>query len=1074
MPRFQLFDLDDDDDDSSESEVQHPHKAYTETELQNHDFTSSRDQEDSDNDSEAENEPPHPLGFDKIFSPVMTFAPRSRYNLNFDDDDEDWLEQKVSEPARNYPPISSYLKTGEHSTPMKVLLRDAYLDRASAQQGYDEDDEEDDDGLGGLLDSMQAITLSQPANRITALIPRPQPPQQNLAYYGLSAKEKEVQQFFVKYGQKLENENNVLSQRLQSYIDKERQKAEKILAERKKQERKDEEEAQREAEKKAAEQKRKDDEKKVRDENEAKIKAEQDAKDKAEADAVAQKKAEEEKKKREETSFIEKAQKYMRDLDKIRQYVEPYEKAKEVSKIRLGMKKIVNGRVNTLSEDVEKIRAVARDVNATIAGARQEDERNKSAAPELARAKAYFYDLLSSKVIVRVQAEGFNGQRGDGFPLAHMLAQVAKENKSLIPVLEGHIYKVCPTAIPSLPMPAEDATEDELMESLGMQKGKDGNYETFERFLNRTEVSFRLYEMIIANERFGTNFLFIQGIISIVADIISSEPADHLLFDGPAGGVKWLKRFLKQLPPAPHSPLPLLTAPVLDAFLTGAGHMLANCYEDDFKKILNYIEQKVMPRLDEGTIGAPSAIRLRKTTRDGFDGFKNNLPGRALKDLYHSSTQGGTTSTNSNHFGGGLSTSAPSSNPFGAAPAPSAQTPTPFGGSSVSDPFGSSTSAPTNVQSSFGQTQSGGSSTSMFGSNKPVSSSAAPSTGMNIAPSASPFGAIAPGPSPFSGTGNSSFGTSTAGTSTFGSPFGSNAQTPAPLGGATPASSPFGGATPASSSFGGTAAAPASFGGSAPVTAPFGGAAPGPSPFGGAAPAPTPFGGAAPSPSPFGGAAPAPTPFGGAAPSPSPFGGAAPSPSPFGGAAPSPSPFGGAAPAPTPFGGSAPGPSPFGGAAPAPTPFGGSATSFGGAAPIPTPFGSSAPSPSPFGGASPAPTPFGTAAPSPSPFGGASPAPTPFGGSATNPSPFGGTAPAPTPFGSAAAPSSFGAFAAAPPPTPFSGSNQQGGGFGASSGKQPCKFFARGQCKFGNNCRYSHDIQPQSTSFSSPFGGPRR
>ena len=80
-------------------------------------------------------------------------------------------------------------------------------------------------------------------------------------------------------------------------------------------------------------------------------------------------------------------------------------------------------------------------------------------------------------------------QRGDGFPLANMCAQVSLENKEIPPMLAAHIYTVCPTAIPQLPSPSPDASEDELMESLGMIKGKDGQFETFQRFLSRTEVS---------------------------------------------------------------------------------------------------------------------------------------------------------------------------------------------------------------------------------------------------------------------------------------------------------------------------------------------------------------------------------------------------------------------------------------------------------------------------------------------------------------------------------------------------------------------------------------------------------
>jgi hypothetical protein len=69
-----------------------------------------------------------------------------------------------------------------------------------------------------------------------------------------------------------------------------------------------------------------------------------------------------------------------------------------------------------------------------------------------------------------------------------MCALVSVENKELVPVLAAHIYTVCPTAIPTLPTPSSDASEEELMQSLGMLKGKNGEFETFERFLARTEV----------------------------------------------------------------------------------------------------------------------------------------------------------------------------------------------------------------------------------------------------------------------------------------------------------------------------------------------------------------------------------------------------------------------------------------------------------------------------------------------------------------------------------------------------------------------------------------------------------
>jgi hypothetical protein len=41
--------------------------------------------------------------------------------------------------------------------------------------------------------------------------------------------------------------------------------------------------------------------------------------------------------------------------------------------------------------------------------------------------------------------------RGDGFPLACLLAMVLTEVKELVPILAAHVYTFCPIAIPTLP-----------------------------------------------------------------------------------------------------------------------------------------------------------------------------------------------------------------------------------------------------------------------------------------------------------------------------------------------------------------------------------------------------------------------------------------------------------------------------------------------------------------------------------------------------------------------------------------------------------------------------------------------
>jgi uncharacterized protein YoxC len=114
--------------------------------------------------------------------------------------------------------------------------------------------------------------------------------------------------------------------------------------------------------------------------------------------------------------YVAQAQKLVSKLVQVRASVAPFETSKLVSQRRLGMKKIVNGKVNTLSENVDKIRQVAQEVSQAIAQAREQDEQMKQQQmqqqqmpPEMARGKRYLVDLLASSAIVRAQAEGFNG-----------------------------------------------------------------------------------------------------------------------------------------------------------------------------------------------------------------------------------------------------------------------------------------------------------------------------------------------------------------------------------------------------------------------------------------------------------------------------------------------------------------------------------------------------------------------------------------------------------------------------------------------------------------------------------------
>jgi hypothetical protein len=840
-----------------------------------------------------------------------------------------------------------------------------------------------------------------------------------------------------------------------------------------------------------------------------------------------------------QTEHVDRAKKLVRQLVQLRASIQPFDENKAVSKRRLGMKKIARGKLNTLSESAQKVQEVAMEVSQAITVMRQEDkdvaERlqrgEQGVTQDMTRGKRYFLDLLASNSMSRVQAETFNGIKGDAFPLAAMLSMVSVENKDLNPILEAHIYTVCPTAIPVLPKPKHDASEDEIMTELGMQRGKDGEFESFPAFLARTEK-----------------------IISFMADIMSSVPSTHTLLKGNHGAVLWLERFLDLLPPAPSAPLPLTTAPVLGAFLNAAGHMLANKHADAFKTLLATITDDIANRLDGGEIGRPSATRLNKILEGGFEHFRNELPAKAIPELYYGASRDSKRHTDGSVFGGTIGQeeeagpqqmSASSQNPFGGSSqrsqnASGAQSQSPFGVQSQQNqsPFGG---RPSQQNQSFGGGMGGGKKNSKkpctffaqgrcrngdncnysheTGSSQPSSSG---TSRFGTAPPSNPFGgANSSGFSASPSISTSSFGATAndvAGDSS--SPFASGSNVASPFGNAPPPSnpSPFASSSnaPSHSGFGanpvanGVAGDSSSFSSESNFASPFGNApAPSnPSPFASSSSAPSHSGFSSSIQSPFssGQHTAQQSPFGGPSGSinsqpsnPSPFGGGTGTSSSFGAGNTSqafgssvdanPSPFGGNSSAVSPFGGgsstqpfgssSSTNPSPFGGSAsnsatqspfskPNQSPFGSISQTFGsGSNTNPSPFGgSSTPSPSPFTnhpastfGTSNTTQPFGSSANvNPSPFGGNSQQG--FGSSSVaNPSPFGGNTP------SGLSSSGFG------------GNVQQNQSFGGNRGSNTkfCTYFAKGQCKFGANCKNSHDRNAGNNSgfvsSNSGFGG---
>jgi len=132
-----------------------------------------------------------------------------------------------------------------------------------------------------------------------------------------------------------------------------------------------------------------------------------------------QKKADKEATEAKKTEYITNAKKMVEKLDYVRSSLEVFNTSKDrtISTRRLQMKKIARGKMNTLSHEKEKVEMVTRQVVEALQVCTQEDLQlkqqinsgNTAITREMTRGTRYLMDLVASTVIVRVQAEGFNG-----------------------------------------------------------------------------------------------------------------------------------------------------------------------------------------------------------------------------------------------------------------------------------------------------------------------------------------------------------------------------------------------------------------------------------------------------------------------------------------------------------------------------------------------------------------------------------------------------------------------------------------------------------------------------------------
>ena len=391
--------------------------------------STSSSQHDYDEDYEEEEEEPHPLGFGRTrFGLYKSSRQHMTGTTNsFDDiDDASCLKEYIFQTRT--PTLRNRTRLLRNAQDTKLIMNNYYETQRQIQDRTSLEMEsliEDMDRIAAIVGAA-SIMRSEPQVQF----PRVEQDQKLKLLLQAAEEQKRIEEEAKisarKFKEEILRRQHDEAMLLLNLIKKEEAEADAILAmekacqeqiEREERELEEEQERQRleelEQEEKARELREKEEEsiriQKEKEEHEKKLEA---AKKEQESQERAEKRAQKYK-------YVTDAKTMVEKLPHVRASIEVFETSKDkiVSKRRLQMKKIAKGKMNTLTHEKEKVDTVIQHVSEAINACVQEDSKlrtemengNTAITRDMTRGARYLMDLVASSVLVRVQAEGFNG-----------------------------------------------------------------------------------------------------------------------------------------------------------------------------------------------------------------------------------------------------------------------------------------------------------------------------------------------------------------------------------------------------------------------------------------------------------------------------------------------------------------------------------------------------------------------------------------------------------------------------------------------------------------------------------------
>ncbi|NXT85443.1 GLE1 protein, partial [Zapornia atra] len=221
----------------------------------------------------------------------------------------------------------------------------------------------------------------------------------------------------------------------------------------------------------------------------------------------------------------------------------------------------------------------------------------------------FVYYKLAEKFVNQGEEE-VSSHHDSAFPIAVVASGIWEMHPRVGDLFLAHLHRKCPYAVPFYPEMKEGMPLEEYQRMLGYQV-KDSKVEEQDHFLKRMSGMIRLYAAIIQIQwPYGSK----QG----------THP------HGLHNGWRWLAQMLNL------DPLADVTATVLFDFLEVCGNALMNKYQDQFWKLMLFIREDYIPRIEAITSSTQmgSLMRFKQFLEECLQKKEVPLPKGTLKPSF--------------------------------------------------------------------------------------------------------------------------------------------------------------------------------------------------------------------------------------------------------------------------------------------------------------------------------------------------------------------------------------------------------------------------------------------------------